>query len=192
MSLNSMKNAAPPAVDMSFVKGDRDAAEVLLPMGVTSENVSERFGVGRAEQDQFAAESHARAKRAQDSGLFDAEIIPISVNEGVRGDTTVEKLARLKAVFKKGGSTTAGNSSQVSDGAAACLVTTRMRAQELGLPMLGVLRSFAVVGVPPAVMGIGPAVAIPAAAARAGLSLGEVDLYELNEAFASQATYCIK
>ncbi|CAM9619298.1 unnamed protein product, partial [Choristocarpus tenellus] len=190
MSLNDMKGPL-PAVDMPFIKRDRDAADVLIPMGLTSENVAMKFGIGRDEQDNFSAESHARAKRAQDLGLFDAEIVTVQ-DEGVRAGTTTAKLGGLKAVFKEGGTTTAGNSSQVSDGAAACLVTTRARAMELGLAMLGVLRSFAVVGVPPSVMGIGPAVAIPAAVARAGLALEQVDVYELNEAFASQATYCIK
>ena len=111
----------------------------------------------------------------------------VLADEGVRADTTAEKLGKLRPVFKEGGSTTAGNSSQVSDGAAACIVTKRSVAQKLGLPIFGVFRSFAAVGVEPAVMGIGPAVAIPAAVQKAGISLQDVDVYEINEAFASQA-----
>jgi acetyl-CoA acyltransferase 1 len=116
----------------------------------------------------------------------------VLADEGVRADTTAEKLGKLRPVFKEGGSTTAGNSSQVSDGAAACIVTKRSVAQKLGLPIFGVFRSFAAVGVEPAVMGIGPAVAIPAAVQKAGISLQDVDVYEINEAFASQAVYCVQ
>eukprot|EP00903_Cladosiphon_okamuranus_P010416 g9852.t1 len=211
MSLNAMGGGAgglPPGIDPKFIQADRDGAAVLLPMGITSENVAAKFGIGRAEQDAFAAESHARAHRAQEEGLFDDEILPVRTtvkgpdgaeidvlvakDEGVRAGTTAAKLGGLKAVFKKGGTTTAGNASQVSDGAAATLLMTRATAAQRGLRPLGVFRSYAVVGVPPEVMGIGPAVAIPAAVSRAGLELGDVDVFELNEAFASQATYCVK
>ncbi|CAM9393169.1 unnamed protein product [Ectocarpus sp. 6 AP-2014] len=223
MSLNAMGGSGglPPEIDPKFIKADRDGAAVLLPMGITSENVAAKYGITRAEQvcppstgggrkrlDAFAAESHARAHRAQEEGIFDDEILPVrttvkgpdgaevdvlvSKDEGVRAGTTAAKLGGLKAVFKKGGTTTAGNASQVSDGAAATLLMTRESAAQRGLRPLGVFRSYAVVGVPPEVMGIGPAVAIPAAVGKAGLELGDVDLFELNEAFASQATYCIK
>lgn len=179
-----------------------------LNMGQTSENVAERFGVSREKQDQFAALSHQRAAEAIKSGKFVDEIVPITVtveddkgnsktltvsqDEGVRADTTADKLAKLRPAFKKDGSTTAGNSSQVSDGAAACIVTKRSVAQQLGLPIFGVLRSFAVVGVEPAIMGIGPAVAIPAALKQAGLSINDIDVFEINEAFASQALYSVE
>jgi len=183
------------------------AQDCLLPMGITSENVAHRYGVTRQEQDQAAAESHRRAAAATSSGKFKDEIVPvptkivdpktgeekkvvISVDDGVRPGTTASGLAKLKPVFKKDGTTTAGNSSQVSDGAGAVLLMKRSVALKKGLPILGVFRSFAAVGVDPAVMGVGPAVAIPAAVKSAGLEIGDIDLFELNEAFASQFVYC--
>ncbi|CAD6248969.1 unnamed protein product [Miscanthus lutarioriparius] len=183
------------------------AQDCLLPMGITSENVAHRYGVTRQEQDQAAAESHRRAAAATASGKFKDEIVPvptkivdpktgeekkvvISVDDGIRPGTTASGLAKLKPVFKKDGTTTAGNSSQVSDGAGAVLLMKRSVALKRGLPILGVFRSFAAVGVDPAVMGVGPAVAIPAAVKSAGLEIGDIDLFELNEAFASQFTYC--
>eukprot|EP00898_Chlorokybus_atmophyticus_P005210 jgi/Chlat1/5690/Chrsp38S05539 len=189
------------------IETNEKAAACMLPMGVTSENVAERYGVTRAQQDSMAARSHERAAAAQEAGRFKDEIIPvhtklvdpktgderpvvISEDDGIRKGTTVASLSKLNPVFKKGGSTTAGNSSQVTDGAGAVLLMRRSKAQELGLPVLGVFRSFAAVGVDPAVMGIGPAVAIPQAVEMAGLRIEDIDLFELNEAFASQATYC--
>jgi len=183
------------------------AQDCLLPMGITSENVAHRYGVTRQEQDQAAAESHRRAAAATASGKFKDEIVPvptkivdpktgeekevvISVDDGIRPGTTASGLAKLKPVFKKDGTTTAGNSSQVSDGAGAVLLMKRSVALKKGLPILGVFRSFAAVGVDPAVMGVGPAVAIPAAVKSAGLEIGDIDLFELNEAFASQFVYC--
>lgn len=179
----------------------------LVPMGITSENVAARFGVSRVQQDALAVASHAKADRARSSGRFKDEIVPVrtmvkdpktgdvtevtvSEDDGIRAGVTAEQLAKLAPAFKKGGSTTAGNSSQVSDGAAAVVVARRSTAQKMGLPVLGVWRSFAAVGVDPQVMGIGPAVAIPKALDAAGLSVDDIALYELNEAFASQATYC--
>lgn len=178
------------------------------PMGQTSENVAERYKITRETQDKFSVVSNQRAAAAIKSGNFKDEIVPITVNyedpktnetkkhtisqdEGVRGTTTVQDLGKLRAAFKEGGTTTAGNASQVSDGAALVLVTSRKFAQSRGLPILGVLRSFSAVGVEPAVMGIGPAEAIPKAVKQAGLSLNDIDVYEINEAFASQATYCV-
>ncbi|CAD6241714.1 unnamed protein product [Miscanthus lutarioriparius] len=183
------------------------AQDCLLPMGITSENVAHRYGVTRQEQDQAAAESHRRAAAATASGKFKDEIVPvptkivdpktgeekkvvISVDDGIRPGATASGLAKLKPVFKKDGTTTAGNSSQVSDGAGAVLLMKRSVALKKGLPILGVFRSFAAVGVDPAVMGVGPAVAIPAAVKSAGLEIGDIDLFELNEAFASQFVYC--
>ncbi|KAK4492434.1 hypothetical protein RD792_003242 [Penstemon davidsonii] len=185
------------------------ARDCLLPMGVTSENVAERYGVTREEQDQAAVISHQRAAAATASGKFKDEIIPvltkivdsktgetkpvtISVDDGIRPNANMKDLAKLKPAFKKNGSTTAGNASQVSDGAGAVLLMKRSLAVQKGLPILGVLRSFAAVGVDPGVMGIGPAVAIPAAVKQAGLEISDIDLFEINEAFASQFVYCCK
>ncbi|XP_012915443.2 3-ketoacyl-CoA thiolase, peroxisomal [Mustela nigripes] len=184
------------------------ARDCLIPMGITSENVAERFGISREKQDTFALASQQKAARAQSKGCFQAEIVPVTTtvhddkgtersitvaqDEGIRPNTTMEGLAKLKPAFKKGGSTTAGNSSQVSDGAAALLLARRSKAEELGLPILGVLRSYAVVGVPPDIMGIGPAYAIPVALQKAGLTVDDVDIFEINEAFASQAVYCVE
>eukprot|EP00878_Enallax_costatus_P000915 GHUV01001045.1.p1 GENE.GHUV01001045.1~~GHUV01001045.1.p1 ORF type:complete len:493 (+),score=165.48 GHUV01001045.1:98-1480(+) len=181
----------------------------LMPMGVTSENVAAAFGVSREVQDKFAAASHRKAAAAAAAGKFKAEIVPVhtkvvdpktgaehkvvvSEDDGIRPGTTAQSLSGLRTVFKKDGTTTAGNSSQVTDGAAACLMMTRGEALKRGLPILGIFRSFAAVGVDPAIMGVGPAVAIPAAVQQAGLSLDDIDVYEINEAFASQATYSVQ
>uniref|UniRef100_A0A452E416 Acetyl-CoA acyltransferase 1 n=1 Tax=Capra hircus TaxID=9925 RepID=A0A452E416_CAPHI len=187
---------------------NKKARDCLIPMGITSENVAERFGISREKQDTFALASQQKAARAQSQGCFQAEIVPVTTtvrddkgteqsvtvaqDEGIRPSTTMEGLAKLKPAFKEGGSTTAGNSSQVSDGAAAILLARRSKAEELGLPILGVLRSYAVVGVPPDIMGIGPAYAIPVALQKAGLTVDDVDIFEINEAFASQAVYCVE
>jgi len=184
------------------------AADCLLPMGITSENVAKDFGITRAKQDAFAVESHRRAAVAQKAGLFDSEIIPVSTfindadgkrvpvtvtrDDGIREGTNLEGLARLKPAFAKDGSTTAGSASQVSDGAAAVLLMKRHKAHELGLPVLGKFVAAAVVGVPPRVMGIGPAYAMPRACQKAGIGIRDLDIIELNEAFGSQAVYCIE
>merc|ERR1719468_235355 len=184
------------------------ASSCLVPMGITSENVAAQWQIPRAKQDQMAADSHAKALAAQDQGFFDSEIVPVatkikekdgkvtkvtvSKDEGPRAGTTVESLSKLKPAFKAGGSTTAGNSSQVSDGASLVLLARRSAAEAQGLPILGRMRSFAVVGVDPKVMGIGPAFAIPAALEKAGLKVDDIDVFEINEAFASQATMSIE
>ncbi|MFS7902353.1 putative acetyl-CoA C-acyltransferase [Helianthus anomalus] len=185
------------------------ARDCLLPMGITSENVSQRFGITRQEQDQAAVESHKRAAIATSSGKFKDEIVPVhtkivdpktgeeksvivSVDDGIRPSTNMADLAKLKPSFKKDGTTTAGTASQISDGAAAVLLMKRSVALKKGLPILGVFRSFEAVGVEPAIMGVGPAVAIPAAVKSAGLELKDIDLFEINEAFASQFVYCCK
>ncbi|RIB18672.1 thiolase [Gigaspora rosea] len=185
------------------------SADCLLPMGITSENVAEDFGITREQQDAFACESHKKAAAAQAAGLFKDEIIPveakwadpksgeektvtISEDDGIRKETTIEGLAKLKPAFKKGGTTTAGSSSQVSDGAAAVLLMKRKTAEKLGLPILGKFIRASVVGVPPRIMGIGPAYAIPEVLKRTGLGINDIDIYEINEAFASQAVYCVK
>eukprot|EP01122_Echinamoeba_exundans_P003282 TRINITY_DN13408_c1_g1_i1.p1 TRINITY_DN13408_c1_g1~~TRINITY_DN13408_c1_g1_i1.p1 ORF type:complete len:440 (-),score=144.81 TRINITY_DN13408_c1_g1_i1:93-1412(-) len=206
MSTNDMMSAVGALNDRVF-QNER-AQACLLPMGITSENVAEKFGVSRAVQDEFALQSQLKAAKAQQNGLFKDEIVAVQtkiVNEdgssknitvdsddGIRGDTTLASLTKLRPAFKKDGSTTAGNSSQVSDGAAAVLMCSRRKAKQLGLkPQLRV-RSFAVVGVPPEVMGIGPAFAIPEALKKANLTTADVDLYEINEAFASQAAYSVQ
>lgn len=187
----------------------RQAKDCLLPMGITSENVAQTYGVTRQEQDQAAVESHRRAAAATASRKFREEIVPvstkivdpktgeerqvtISLDDGIRPGSNMVDLAKLKPAFKKDGTSTAGNSSQVSDGAGAVLLMKRSLATKKGLPVLGVFRSFAAVGVDPAVMGIGPAVAIPAAVKSAGLKVDDIDLFEINEAFASQYVYCLK
>jgi len=191
------------------IKDVPQAASCLMPMGVTSENVAEKFGVDRKTQDSFSVTSHKKAAAAQAAGKFKEEIVPvhtkvvdpktgaethavITADDGIRVDTTLESLGKLATIFKKNGTTTAGSSSQITDGASAALLMTRAEAVRRGLPILGIFRSFAAVGVDPAVMGIGPALAIPEAVAMAGLTLDDIDVYEINEAFASQATYCVK
>ncbi|HHY59011.1 MAG TPA: acetyl-CoA C-acetyltransferase [Clostridia bacterium] len=186
--------------------------EAYMTMGLTAEEVASRFGISREEQDAFAVQSHQKAWKAIQEGKFKDEILPVPVkkvsigpdnkpvtkevifdtDEGVRPDTSLEALAKLKPVFKQGGTVTAGNSSQTSDGAAAVVVMSAEKAQQLGLKPMLVFRSFAVGGVDPDVMGIGPVVAIPKALKLAGVNLEDIDLIELNEAFASQALYCIR
>lgn len=183
-----------------------------MSMGLTAENVAARYNISREEQDTFAMASHQKAYAAIQEGRFKKEILPLEVNfteldtnsqpvtkkivfdtdEGVRPGTTMETLAKLKPVFRAGGSVTAGNSSQTSDGASAMVVMSRRRAEELGLKPLAVFRSYAVGGVEPEVMGIGPVAAIPKALKLAGISSADLDLIELNEAFASQALAVIR
>ncbi|KAF4075707.1 hypothetical protein AMELA_G00222000 [Ameiurus melas] len=205
MSLRSVGN---PGDLSSRLMDSEKARECLIPMGITSENVAERYGVSREKQDSFACSSQHKAARAQKQGLFKQEIFPVTTkfveengtertitvtkDDGIRPGTTMAGLAKLRPAFKEDGSTTAGNSSQVSDGAAAVLMGRRSTVEALGLPVLGILRGGAVVGVPPDVMGIGPAYAIPAALEKAGLTVNDVDVFEINEAFASQAVYCVE
>eukprot|EP01051_Picozoa_sp_SAG22_P001571 SAG22_NODE_63_length_23302_cov_17.506551_3_plen_423_part_00 len=178
----------------------------LLPMGITSENVAEKYGITRERQDRMAMLSNNNADAAWKEGKFDREVVPvetflvdpqtgeskdvtISQDDSYRPGTTMEKLAKLKPAFKKGGSTTAGNASQLSDGAGAVILASRKAAEEHSLPVLGRIVSYAVVGCPPAIMGIGPAVAIPVALEKAGLTVPDIDIFEINEAFGSQASY---
>lgn len=181
-------------------------------MGLTAENLSEKYNIGREDQDEFSLKSHQKAARAVNSGLFDPELVPIDVevtefnghekpirknftvkrDEGPRADTSKEALSRLKPAFKDGGTVTAGNSSQMSDGAAAVVVMSAERAARLGLTPLARFISFAVGGVPPELMGVGPVVAIPKALKLAGLTLNDIDLIELNEAFAAQSLAVIR
>jgi acetyl-CoA acyltransferase len=185
--------------------------EVYINMGLTAENLQKQYGISREEQDAFSLRSHQNALAAQAAGHFDEEIIPVDVtattvaggkpvtkrtmvakDEGPRADTTAEALAKLKPVFHAKGSVTAGNSSQTSDGAAVALVMSLAKAEELGLKPKARFVSFAVGGVPPEVMGIGPKVAIPKALKMAGLTLDQIGTIELNEAFAVQALAVIK
>jgi acetyl-CoA acyltransferase len=168
---------------------------LFMPMGITAEVVAERYGVSREDQDAFALSSHQKATDAIANGRFTDEIIPfagLEVDEGPRSDTTLEKLSKLRTVFKLGGTVTAGNSSQMSDGAAATVVLSREKAQTLGVEILGVMRGFAVAGVNPDEMGIGPVAAVPKLLKQTGVSIEDIDLFELNEAFASQSLYCMR
>jgi acetyl-CoA acyltransferase len=185
--------------------------QIYINMGLTAEKVVAKYDIPRPAQDEFALGSHRKAQAAQSGGRFDDEIIPLKISvttadngrahtremefvrdEGIRADTDLEKLAALKPVFQVGGVITAGNSSQTSDGAAAALVMSAERAEELDLKPMARFVSFATAGVPPEIMGIGPAVAIPKALALAGLKLDDIDIIELNEAFAGQALAVIK
>lgn len=185
--------------------------EVYLSMGLTAEVVAERYGISREDQDQLALRSHMNAAAAQQTGKFAEEIVPVattrwtsdngrprreeftlSADEGVRADTSLAALAKLRPAFSTKGTITAGNSSQTSDGAAAAVIMSAGRARRLRVKPLGVLRSFAVAGVAPEEMGIGPVKAIPKALALAGLKLDDIGVIELNEAFAAQGVAVIR
>ncbi len=203
-----------PELKESSVKEARDC---IMPMGITSENVAERFGISRADQDAFGAASHQRASEAQQQGLFDKEIVPVSVtnppgegdgsptpqpaetvevskDDGIRHNASAESMAKLKPVFKETGTTTAGNSSQISDGAAATLMCRRSTATKVGLSssIIGKFAGSTVVGCAPDEMGIGPAYAIPALLDSIEISQEDVGVWEINEAFASQALCCVR
>jgi acetyl-CoA acyltransferase len=185
--------------------------EIYCSMGHTAEQVAQRYGVSRETQDAFAVKSHEKAAAAIQAGKHKEEIVPVHVrnkkvtedgqvtveeytfdtDEGVRPGTSAETLAKLRPAFHVSGSVTAGNSSQTSDGAAAVVVMSREKAESLGLKPLAIFRSFAVGGVAPDVMGIGPVVAIPKALTMAGITKDDVDLFEINEAFASQCKYVL-
>lgn len=189
-----------------------ERSQYYMGMGYTAEEVAKRYNISREDQDAFAVESHKRAAKAIEEGKFHDEIVPVevtrryvdsnnklveekiqfSVDEGVRPDTTLEVLAKLRPAFHPQGTVTAGNASQMSDGAASVLVMEREMANSFGLKPLLKFRSFAVTGCPPEVMGIGPIEAIPKAVKQAGLELSDIGLFELNEAFASQAVAVIR
>jgi acetyl-CoA acyltransferase len=186
--------------------------DAYISMGLTAENVARKYNITRQVQDNFALGSHMKAVQAIKSGKFKNEIVPIKIttrsldqmekiktselifdtDEGPREDTSIEKLSALKPVFAQNGTVTAGNSSQTSDGAAAVIVMSGDKMKELGLKPLARLISFSVGGVAPEVMGIGPVVAVPKALKFAGLNMGQIDLIELNEAFASQSCYVMQ
>ena len=195
MSTYPMHKMKPPEMDWSTVQNNPTAMDCLVPMGITSENVVKEYGLTRRPLDEFAAKSHQKAARAQQEGKFQAEIVPVGSvanDDGIRPETTVERLSKLKPVFDENGVTTAGNSSQTTDGAAVVLLMTRAEAKRRQLPILGVWRGYATKGVPPRIMGIGPAYAIPAVLEKTGLSLNDIDVFEINEAFASQATWSVE
>ncbi|PTB69170.1 thiolase [Trichoderma citrinoviride] len=215
------KNYGSKAIPVNVWPALRDSAEkdvrdCVMPMGLTAENVAKRYGVERAVQDRVAAESHVRAARARDAGWFDGQVVPVRTrfqdvdkqghavgearevtvarDDGIRDGVTAESLARLKPAFAEDGTSTAGNSSQVSDGAAATLLMRRSTAAELGLGhrVMGKFVAAATAGCAPDEMGVGPAVVIPRLLARLGLRKEDVDRWEINEAFASQVVYCLR
>lgn len=186
-----------------------EAKNCKVPMGVLSEQMAKDRSISRADQDAFAASSYQKALKAQQAGHFDREITPLKVkyvdpktdeekeitvdrDDGIRPGITAESLGKIKAAFAKDGSIHAGNASQISDGAAAVLLMKRSTAERLGQAIIGKFVASSVVGVKPLLMGIGPWKAIPVALEKAGVSKDEVDIYEINEAFASQCVWCIK
>ncbi|GAV52716.1 hypothetical protein ZYGR_0AG07070 [Zygosaccharomyces rouxii] len=183
------------------LKHNEAAKKCMLPMGITNENVSSNFTISRQMQDEYAANSYNKAERAVEQGLFKEEILPlrlpdgrvIATDEGPRKGVTSQSLGKLRPAFiKDKGTTTAGNSSQISDGVAGALLTRRSVAEKLGLPILGKYVAFQSVGVPPEIMGVGPAYAIPRVLKDAGLTVSDIDIFEINEAFAAQALYCVR
>lgn len=186
--------------------------QAYTSMGLTAENVADKFGITREDQDRFALSSHQKAAKAIKEGKFKEEVLPIlakvkevqkdgtikikevlfDTEEGVRYDTSYEGMAALKPAFKAKGTVTAGNSSQTSDGAAALVLMSKEKADQLKVKPMAIFRSFAVAGVPPEIMGVGPAYAAPKAIKKAGLTIKDIGLVELNEAFASQALYVIR
>lgn len=184
-----------PSLNKKLVGGKFGFPEVYIPMGLTAENVAKKYNVSREEQDEFSYQSHMRAVKAQQEGMFKDEIVPVTLpdgsvvdkDDGPRADTTLERLASLKPVFVEGGSVTAGNSSPLNDGAAAAVVMSLGKARELGIKPLARFVTLAVSGVEPEIMGIGPIPAVRKALARAGLTIQDIDIVELNEAFASQS-----
>ena len=168
-------------------------------MGVTAENLAERYEISRERQDEFAYSSQMKAKAAMDNGKFTSQIVPVSVpgrrgssvqfdtDEHPRPDVTLENISKLRPVFKKDGTVTAANSSGINDGAAALIVTSESKAEKLGLNPLASIKSYAISGVDPAIMGIGPVPAMRMALDKAGLGIDDIDLIELNEAFAAQS-----
>ena len=192
----------PEGVEVCGVPGKMSAefAQSYIPMGMTAENLAKEYHVSREDQDQFALRSHQRALAAIDKGIFARETVAVplpdgtefTTDEGPRRDTSLERLAALEPAFIAGGSVTAGNSSPLNDGASAAVLMSAERAGELGIKPLARVRSMAVTGVRPEVMGIGPVDAVRKALARANLQLGDIDIIELNEAFAAQSLAVVR
>jgi len=192
-----------------LLESHKESANCKVPMGVLSEQMAKAKNIPRTEQDAFAASSFQKAIKAQKQGLFDEEIAPLTVkwtdpktdeektitvakDDGVREGITAESLAKIRPAFAKDGSIHAGNASQISDGAAAVLLMKRSTAQRLGQTIIGKFVQASIVGVPPLLMGVGPAAAIPPVLAKTGISTNDVDIWEINEAFASQCLFCVK
>lgn len=196
MSATPMNTIKPPTVDYERYKLHPQAMDCLLPMGLTSENVAKKHQLERHQLDQFAVESHQKASQAN----FTPEIVPVrhpkghmvSKDDGIRPQTTIETLSRLRPAFIPRGSTTAGNASQTTDGAAAVLLMTRAEAQQRGLPILARWVHYVTAAVPPHLMGMGPVEAIPKLLQHCQLDVSDIDVWELNEAFATQASTCMK
>lgn len=207
MSINDMNTMIDPSSIGDEIFDCEPARNCMVSMGMTSENVVDKFGLKRDELDHFALDSYQKAQQAQKLGYFDKEIVPVTTeifdkdgesktitvtkDEGIR-PTSFEKLNKLKPSFKKDGVTTAGNSSQVTDGAAAVMLMKRSLAEELKVTIIGRINGFAVAGVLPEIMGIGPALAIPAVLKNTGMTTKDIDIFEINEAFASQALYSVR
>lgn len=198
--MGGVKIALNPAVVEHF-------PEAHIPMGNTAENVARKFGVSREDQDAFALASHQKAVAAWERGVFKAEVVPVKTrvfegngwreltvdrDEGPRADTSLDKLASLKPAFDPTGTVTAGNASPLNDGAAAVVLMAADVAKSTGKKPRAYFRAFAVAGVPPEIMGIGPVPAVRKLLAKTGLTVDQIDLYEVNEAFASQALYCVR
>jgi acetyl-CoA acyltransferase 1 len=192
-----------------LLESHKESANCKVPMGVLSEKMAKAKNIARADQDAFAASSFQKAISAQEKGLFDEEIAPLTVqwtdpkteetktitvakDDGVRPNITAESLGKIRPAFSKDGSIHAGNASQISDGAAAVLLMKRSTAQRLGQPILGKFVQASIVGVAPLLMGVGPAAAIPPVLEKTGLDAQDVDIWEINEAFASQCLFCIR
>ncbi|KAF7528609.1 hypothetical protein G7054_g10101 [Neopestalotiopsis clavispora] len=208
--VESMSTQYGPAAVSEFselLESHPESANCKVPMGVLSEQMAADRNISRADQDAFAASSYAKATKAQEAGLFDEEIHPLTVkvedpksgetktvtiskDDGVRAGVTKESLGKMKGAFSKGGSIHAGNASQISDGAAAVLMMKRSTAERLGQTILGKYVAASIVGVKPLLMGIGPWAAIPLVFEKAGITKDDVDIYEINEAFASQCLWC--
>ncbi|HOC92001.1 MAG TPA: thiolase family protein [bacterium] len=184
-----------------------DFPEAYCPMGITAENVASRYGITREMQDEFAYNSHMKAVKAINAGVYKEQIVPLNVpvaagpkwkfvefkvDEAPRADTTIEGLAKLKPVFRTGGSVTAGNSSPMNDGAAAVVVMSKEKAKELGCKPLATFRFYSTIGTHPDEMGVGPLYAIRKLMQKTGMKVDDIDNYEINEAFASQAAYCCR
>jgi acetyl-CoA C-acetyltransferase len=190
---NGSQEAAHPEDQNEHLHGDDGRPDAYIAMGVTAENVAERYGVTREQQDEYAQRSQERAVAAQQNGVFDREIVPVQVNggmvdkdDGPRPSSSLEKLASLEPAFRPGGTVTAGNSCPLNDGAAAAIVMSADKAQELGLKPRARIITAATYGNEPEYMGVAPIGAIKKALGRAGMSIGDIDVYELNEAFAAQ------
>jgi acetyl-CoA acyltransferase 1 len=209
-SMSTCPDDGAPALSAK-ITGHPIASQNMQPMGQTSENVADQFGVTREMQDAFAANSYQKAERAQKEGWSSDEIVPIKVSvkdpktgevkevladrdDGVRYGTTKESLSKIRAAFPqwKPSATTGGNASQITDGAAAVLLMKRSKAAQLGQKILGKFVAATIVGLEPRIMGIGPSYAIPKILGKTGLKVEDVDVFEINEAFASMGVYCVE